>query len=185
MTDPSGEGPLPERVLESRRLYDGRIMSLRVDAVLMPNGREATREIVEHAPVVAVVPVDENGDVVMVRQFRLATGDVMLEIPAGLVDEGEEIESAAQRELQEEIGYRAGHLERLSGFFVSPGFCTEFIHVFLALGLEDSDLDGDEDEDIVVERLPLAEAVRLVEEGAIRDAKSIVGILMARERLKG
>jgi len=172
-------------VLESRRLYDGRIMALRVDAVLMPNGREATREIVEHAPVVAVVPVDENGDVVMVRQFRLATGDVMLEIPAGLVDEGEEIEAAAQRELQEEIGYRAGHLERLSGVFVSPGFCTEFIHVFLALGLEESDLDGDEDEDIVVERVPLAEAVRLVEEGAIRDAKSIVGILMARERLKG
>ena len=185
MTDPSGEGPQPERVLESRRLYDGRIMAVRLDTVAMPNGREATREIVEHAPVVAIVPVDENGDVVMVRQYRLATGDVMLEVPAGLVDEGEEIEVAAQRELQEEIGYRAGHLEPLSGFFVSPGFCTEFIHVFLALGLEVSDLAADEDEDIVVERVPLAEAVQMVEEGAIRDAKSIVGILMARERLRG
>ncbi len=182
MTD---ESPQPERVLESRRVYDGRIMAVRVDTVALPNGREATREIVEHAPVVAIVPVDENGDVVMVRQYRLATGDVMLEVPAGLVDEGEEIEAAAQRELQEETGYRAGHLERLAGFFVSPGFCTEFIHVFLALGLEESDLDADEDEDIVVERVPLAEAVRLVEEGAIRDAKSIVGILMARERLGG
>ncbi|HET9476160.1 MAG TPA: NUDIX hydrolase [Dehalococcoidia bacterium] len=185
MTDPSREGPHPERVLESRRLYDGRIMVLRVDTVLMPNGREATREIVEHAPVVAVVPVDENGDVVLVRQYHLATGDVMLEVPAGLVDEGEEIEAAAQRELQEEIGYRAGHLERLAGFFVSPGFCTEFIHVFLALGLEQSDLAADEDEDITVERVPLAEAARLVETGEIRDAKSIVGILMARERMAG
>ncbi len=91
MTDPSGEGPQPERVLESRRLYDGRIMAVRLDTVAMPNGREATREIVEHAPVVAIVPVDENGDVVMVRQYRLATGDVMLEVPAGLVDEGEEM----------------------------------------------------------------------------------------------
>ena len=181
----TGDAPRPERVLKSRRVYDGRIMAVRVDTVAMPNGREAMREIVEHAPVVAIVPVDENGDVVMVRQYRLATGDVMLEVPAGLVDEGEEIEAAAQRELQEEIGYRASHLERLSGFFVSPGFCTEFIHVFLALGLQESDLDADEDEDIVVERVPLAEAVRLVEEGAIRDAKSIVGILMARERLRG
>jgi ADP-ribose pyrophosphatase len=179
----TGDAPLPERVLESRRVYDGRIMAVRVDSVALPNGREATREIVEHAPVVAIVPIDENGDVVMVKQYRLATGDVMLEVPAGLVDEGEEIEAAAQRELQEEIGHRAGHLERLAGFFVSPGFCTEFIHVYLALGLEESDLDADEDEDIVVERVPLAAAVRLVEEGAIRDAKSIVGILMARERL--
>lgn len=182
MTDDS---PQPERVLESTRLYDGRIMALRVDTVLMPNGREATREIVEHAPVVAVVPVDENGDVVLVRQYRLATGDVMLEVPAGLVDEGEEIEAAAQRELQEEIGYRAGHLERLAGFFVSPGFCTEFIHVFLALGLEQSDLNADEDEDITVERVPLTEAVRLVETGQIADAKTIVGILMARDRMAG
>lgn len=181
----TGDSPQPERVLESKRVYDGRIMAVRVDTVAMPSGREATREIVEHAPVVAIVPVDENGDVVMVRQYRLATGDVMLEVPAGLVDEGEEIEASAQRELQEEIGYRAGHLERLAGFFVSPGFCTEFIHVFLALGLKESDLDADEDEDIVVERVPLAEAIRLVEEGAIRDAKSIVGILMARERMRG
>ena len=180
MTDDS---PQNERVLESRRLYEGRIMAVRVDTVLMPNGREATREIVEHAPVVAIVPVDENGDVVLVRQFRLATGDVMLEVPAGGVEEGEETEAAAQRELQEEIGYRASRLERLTGFFVSPGLCTEFIHVFLARGLVESRVDGDEDEDIVVERMSLPEAVRLVEAGAIRDAKSIVAILMARDAL--
>lgn len=181
MTDDS---PQHERVLESRRLYEGRIMAVRVDTVLMPNGRKAAREIVEHAPVVAIVPVDENGDVVLVRQFRLATGGVMLEVPAGGVDEGEEIEAAAQRELQEEIGYRAARLERLTGFFVSPGLCTEFIHVFLARGLVESRVDGDEDEDIVVERMPLPEAVRLVKAGAIKDAKSIVGILMARDVLQ-
>jgi ADP-ribose pyrophosphatase len=100
------------------------------------------------------------------------------------VDEGEEIEAAAQRELQEEIGYRACQMERLTGFFVSPGLCTEFIHVFLARGLVESRVDGDEDEDIVVKRLSLPEAVRLVEAGAIRDAKSIVGLLMARDVLQ-
>jgi len=177
------DSPQPERVIESRRLYDGRIMAIRLDTVELAKGGQATREIVEHAPVVAIVPVDENGDVLMVKQYRLAAGGVMLEVPAGLVDEGEELEAAAQRELQEETGYRASHLERLAGFFVSPGFCTEFIHVFLALGLEESSLDADDDEDIVLERVPLATAVHLIKEGAIRDAKSIVGILMARDML--
>ncbi len=171
-------------MLESSRIYEGRICALRVDSVELPDGRRARREIVEHAPVVAMVPVDENGDVVLVRQYRLAAGESLLEVPAGLVDEGEDAEAAAQRELQEETGYRASHLEPLTGFFVSPGFCTEFIHVFLAMGLEESHAEADHDEDIDVVRLPLAEAVRLVESGAIKDAKSIAGILAAERRLK-
>jgi ADP-ribose pyrophosphatase len=139
------------------------------------------REIVEHAPVVAIVPIDEDGDVILVRQYRLAAEEGLLEVPAGLVDEGEDLEAAAQRELQEETGYRADELRRLGGFFVSPGFCTEFIHIFLATGLIESSLDGDEDEDIVVERVPLREAVHLVRSGGIKDAKSVAGILLAAQ----
>jgi len=177
MQDTSGE-----RVIESFRIYDGRICALREDTVELSNGRRAKREIVEHTPVVAIVPIDENGDVLLVRQYRLAAGEALLEVPAGLVDEAEELEAAAQRELQEETGYRAAKLERLAGFFVSPGFCTEFIHVFLATGLSESRLEADEDEEVTLERMPLAEAVRLVEAGEIKDAKSVVGILLADRR---
>jgi ADP-ribose pyrophosphatase len=172
----------PERVVSSRRIHDGRICALREDTVQLANGNTAIREIVEHAPVVAIVPIDENGDVILVRQYRLAAAEALLEVPAGLVDPGEDLEAAAQRELREETGYRAGNLRRLGGFFVSPGFCTEFIHVYLATGLTESPLVGDEDEDIAVERMPLAGAVRLVEEGVIKDAKSVAGILLANAR---
>jgi ADP-ribose pyrophosphatase len=175
--------PAPaERVLFSRRIHEGHICNLREDTVELSNGRSALREIVEHDPVVAIVPLDENGEVILVRQYRLAAEEALLEVPAGLVDPGEALEVAAQRELREETGYRAANLRRLAGFFVSPGFCTEFIHVYLATGLSESPLDGDEDEDIRVERMPLAEAVRLVGTGAIKDAKSVVGILMASDR---
>jgi len=169
----------PERVLSTRRIHEGRICALREDTVQLANGNTAFREIVEHAPVVAIVPIDSNGDVILVRQYRLAAKEALLEAPAGLVDDGEDLEAAAQRELQEETGYRAADLRRLGGFFVSPGFCTEFIHIYLATGLTESPLQGDEDEDITVERVSLPEALRLVETGAIKDAKSVAGILLA------
>lgn len=171
--------PGSESVTSSRRIHEGRIVNLREDTVRMANGVEARREVVEHADVVAIVPVDAGGDVLLVRQYRLPARDVLLEIPAGGVDPGEDVEAAAQRELQEEAGCRAERLEKLGGFFVSPGYCTEFIHVFLATGLVEGWMAADADEDIAVQRLPLAEAVRLVEAGRIRDAKSVAGLLLA------
>ena len=106
-------------------------MNLRVDTVELPGGRKATREVVEHGDVVAIVPLLEGDDVLLVRQYRLPAEKVLLEVPAGGVDRGESVEAAAQRELGEECGRRAGRLERLGGFYVSPGFCNEFVHVFL------------------------------------------------------
>jgi len=143
----------------------------------MADGRRATREVVEHDDVVAVVPLLENGDLLLVRQYRLPTQLVMLEVPAGGVDRGETPEQAAQRELAEEIDRRAGRLQRLCGFYVSPGFCDEYVHVFLATELEEASLPHDADEDLEVVRMPLAEAVRLVYAGEIQDSKSIIGLL--------
>lgn len=180
MTDPS-----PESVVESVRIYEGRVVGLRVDTVEMAGGRRATREVVEHGDVVAIVPLLENGDVLLVRQYRLPAGEVMLEVPAGGVDEGETPEEAAQRELSEECGQRAARLERLGGFYASPGFCTEFIHVFLATGLESHPSEPDPDEVLEVDRVSLKEALRLIERGEIKDAKSIIGLLWAARKVHG
>jgi len=168
-----------ERVTASRRIYDGRIVALREDAVTLPNGRSALREVVEHGEVAAIVPIDADGNVILVRQYRLPAGAALLEIPAGGVDEGESIEAAAQRELREETGYRAERLERLAGFYVSPGYCTEFIQVFLATDLVEDPIEGDPDEEISLVRMSLLDAVRLIETGEIKDGKSIVGLLLA------
>jgi ADP-ribose pyrophosphatase len=173
--------PAAERVVASRRIHEGRIVRLREDTVELGDGRSALREVVEHDEVAAVVPVDSEGDVILVRQYRLPAQEALLEIPAGGVDGDESVEEAAQRELQEETGFRAERLERLAGFFVSPGYCTEFIHVFLATELSESVIAGDEDEDIVLEKMPLASAVELVEMGEIKDGKSIVGLLLAAD----
>lgn len=166
----------PEQVVESRRLYEGRVVSLRVDRVKLPDGRAAVREVVEHAPVVAIVALDGEGNVLLVRQYRLPVQQALLEIPAGGVDPGESAEEAAQRELQEETGQRAGRLERLCSFFASPGYCNEHMDLYLATALEPSALAADADESIEVVRLPLSEALRLIERGEIRDAKTIIGL---------
>ena len=162
--------------MESRRLYEGRVVSLRADRVKLPSGRSTVREVVEHAPVVAIVALDGQGNVLLVRQYRLPVKQSLLEIPAGGVDPGESAEEAAQRELQEETGQRAGRLERLCGFFASPGYCDEYMDLYLATALEPSALAADADESIEVVRLPLSEALQLIERGEIRDAKTIVGL---------
>jgi ADP-ribose pyrophosphatase len=163
-------------VVESRRVYEGRVVNLRVDRVKLPDGRSTVREVVEHAPVVAIVALDDRGDVLLVRQYRLPVKQALLEIPAGGVDAGEGAEEAAQRELQEETGQRAGRLERLASFFSSPGYCDEYMHLYLATALEPAALAADADESIEVVRLPLDEALRLIERGEIHDAKTIVGL---------
>lgn len=171
-----------ERVLASRRVYDGKVIAVRVDAVELADGRQGQREVVEHVQAVAIVPVLDDGRVLMVRQYRLPAARELLELPAGSLDHGEDPEAAAQRELQEETGYRAASLTRLCGFWVAPGYCTEYIHVFVARGLSESRLDADEDEAIEVEAVPLERLLSAIGDGAIEDAKTMCGLLAyARE----
>src|SRR5207248_3073308 len=151
--------------------------------VVLRDGRRAQREIVEHVQAVAIVPVTADGRIVMVRQYRLPVGAVMLEVPAGSLDDDENPETGAQRELQEETGFAAGRLTRIGGFWVAPGYCTEYSHIYLAEELRESRLDADEDEDVEVELLSLDDALARIDRGEIEDAKSICGLLQYARHL--
>lgn len=166
----------PERLVGSRRVYEGHVVSLRVDDVELPSGHRQPREVVEHRGAVAVVPLIED-DVLLVRQFRRAAGRALLEIPAGSMEEGEKPETCLQRELAEEIGMRAGQVTHMVSFYPSPGFLTEVVHVYVAHKLSPHRLDAEE-EDLEVVRLPLARARALVGQEIV-DAKSIIGLLLA------
>jgi len=172
-----------EPTIETRRVYDGKIINVRVDTVRMPSGLNATREIVEHSHAVCIVPIDEDGNVVMVRQYRKPAEETLLEVPAGGVEEGEVSEDAVLRELQEEIGYTADNLQHLSSFWVAPGWATEFMHAYLATGLRPSRLDADEDENIQVVRVPFEEALAMFKTGEIKDGKTIAAMLLAQPLL--
>jgi 8-oxo-dGDP phosphatase len=171
-------------VRDSRVVYDG-WSTVRVDTVAMPDGSVVDREIVQHVSAVAVVPLYADGTIVLLRQFRQPVGGHLLEIPAGILDvDGESLEDAAQREMAEEVGLRAGRMDHLTTFWNSAGWCDERTHVFLARDLEEADPpDGfvaeAEEAHMEIVRLPLAAVVEAVAAGEITDAKTIVGILLA------
>ena len=174
----------PEVRLASERIFDGKILSVRVDTVSLQGGREAIREVVEHKAACVVVPLDDDGNVVLVRQYRHAVTRVLVEAPAGIVEDSESPEACAQRELQEETGYAASDFTKLGSFWPSPGFCDEVMHAFLAKGLVPRSLPADEDENIEVVRYPLVRVVEMVRSGEIRDAKTIVAVLLASSVLQ-
>ena len=164
------------QVLASRVVHR-RWLGLRVDDVRYPSGREGTFDIVEHVGGVTIVALDQDDRLLLVRQYRHAIGRELLELPAGTLDPGEPPEATAQRELQEETGYRPTRMERLGGFYTAPGYCTEYLHVFLATDLVEGRLEGDE-EAIHVERLTLEEVLRLIAAGEIEDAKTSGALLL-------
>lgn len=167
-----------EQTISSERVYEGRVVNLRIDTVRMPDGSSRRREIVEHRGAVAIVAVTGADEILLVRQFRSAPGRELLEIPAGTREPDEPIEECVQRELQEETGHRAGHIEHLVGFYSSPGFCTEYLDVYLVRDLTPSVLPVDDDEHIDVVRVPVARLRDLISAGEINDAKSITGLLV-------
>jgi len=173
---------MEERTLRTRRVFEGRLLKVRVDDVAMADGRPAQREIIEHPGAVAILAWDGER-LAAVRQWRQAAGQVTLELPAGTRDTDEAPRRTAERELAEECGLSAETWEPGPGFWTAPGFCTEFLTLWLATDLHPVSVAGPEDEALEREWLTLDQALAAVAEGAINDAKSLVGIYWLARRL--
>jgi ADP-ribose pyrophosphatase len=171
---------LEERVLRSQRVYDGKVVNLRVDSVRLSDGRQSTRDVVEHGNAVTILPVDDTGRLVLVRQYRLPARAILLEAPAGNMDQGETPEETAHRELREETGLDCRELTPLASFYPAPGFSEEFMYCFLATDLYESDGSPDDDEEVEVVRYTAPAALEAIQNGEIVDAKTIVVILAYR-----
>ena len=167
-----------EKTLSSELIFKGRVVSLRVDTVTTTDGRTVKREIVVHNGAVAMVAIDEKDNILLVRQFRTPAGKVLLEIPAGTIEAGEKPDDTVPRELQEETGYIPQKVVKLGGFYSAPGFSTEFIHIYLTTDLKPSWLEADDTAEIELTRVPVNEVKKLIDSGAICDAKSVAGILL-------
>jgi ADP-ribose pyrophosphatase len=175
---------MPFELLKSEVLMKGRAFAIRRDHLKTPDGGETKLEIIEHGGSVVIIPVDENGNVLLVRQYRHAAGKELLELPAGTLDEDEQPEVCAAREIREETGMAAGVLTRLGEFYLAPGYSDEFMVVYLAMELSPAPLQADADEFLSLEILPLAEAIKMAESGAIPDAKSLAALFLARPVLE-
>jgi ADP-ribose pyrophosphatase len=167
-----------DETLSSRVVFSGRAVRLRVDDVRLTDGSKTSREIVEHDDCVAVIPLDADGNVLMVKQFRKPVEKDLLEIPAGGIDPGEEPEDAVRREMCEETGYLPRKVERLGGFYASPGYCTEYLHLYLATDLIPDRLHAEDTDSIELVRVPLGRIAGLISSGDICDAKSIAGLFI-------
>ena len=174
-----------EKTLSQEYHFKGHIMAARLDKVELPNGHTAAREVCEHLGGVGVLPIDKDGNIILVRQYRYPYDEIMLEIPAGKLDHGDDEDAAdcGLRELKEETGCMAGRIVPLGCIYPSPGFLTEVVHLFAALDLTDGEMQPDEDEFVEVVRLPIAEVEAMAERNEIRDAKTLVALY--RAKLKG
>lgn len=175
---------LRERLIRSRAAFTGEFIAVTVDEVELPDGRAATREIVHHPGAVAVVPLLDDGRVVMIRQYRQGAGKVLWELPAGVLAAGEQPEACARRELAEEIGQAAGELVHLLSTYTSPGFSTELIHIFLARELQAVEASSESDENIRAVPMALSEAVEMVRRGEVQNAAAVCGLLAAAAWLR-
>jgi ADP-ribose pyrophosphatase len=169
--------------IETETIFRGRVFNVRQDRVRLPDGRIMKLDIVDHPVAVVIVPVDADGNLWFIHQYRHAAGSIMLELPAGVAEAGEAPEVGAGRETQEEIGMAAGTLLKIGEFFIAPGYTTEYLYIFLATQLTPAPLPQDEDEFITVERIPIKTAYALAEQGKIIDAKTLAALLLARPHL--
>lgn len=168
--------------LDRKPIFKGRILEVVVDDIRFPNGSEAKRELVIHGGAAAVVPMDEEGNIYLVEQYRHAAGGYTLEIPAGCLEAGEEGRLCAEREVEEEIGYKANSLEYLMTILPAVGFSTEKIEIFVAKDLVKTQQNLDEDEYVDVHKVAFDEAVAMIEDGTIKDSKTICALLLMKVR---
>lgn len=175
---------MPFPLLNSEPKYSGRAFQVRRDEVELPDGRRVWFDVVAHTGAVVILPLDDEGNLLFVRQYRHPAGQELLELPAGTLEENEPPEECARREIREETGMAANTLIRLGGFYLAPGYSTEYMHVFLGRDLFPSPLRADADEFLAVERIPLPRAFAMAEQGQIQDAKSLAALLLARPHLE-
>jgi len=175
---------LTEKTIHREEIFEGKIIKLRRDTVLLPNGNVATREVVEHPGGVAVVAINDQNEVYIVRQFRYPFGEVIKEIPAGKLDAGEDPFDCCTRELEEETGLSAKKYDYLGKFMVSPGFCHEWIHIYLARELSAGKAHLDPDEFLEVEKIPMDTLMDMIMKNELQDGKTVIGILAANEFMK-
>lgn len=175
---------LKETLIGSTQIFRGKILTLTVDTVRLPDGREATREVVHHNGAVGMVAVDEEGQVLLVRQWRHAPGLALLEVPAGAISRHEEAEDCVRRELAEEIGFLPRRLEKLTTMYTAPGYVGEAIHLYLVRDLVPEQAVGDDDENLQVVRMTFADALAACRDGRICDGKTIAALMLAREVLR-
>ncbi len=168
------------KLVKSENSYQGRAFNVRRDHLITPSGSTVQYDIIEHIGSVSIIPLDENGQIYFVRQYRHAAEMDLLELPAGTLEPGELPLEAAAREVREEVGMAAGKLQEIGSFYLAPGYSTELMHVFLATGLSHQPLAPDEDEYLSVEKIPVELAFNLAESGQMQDAKSLAALFLAR-----
>jgi ADP-ribose pyrophosphatase len=165
-------------------VFNGSVFTVARHEMRLPDGRTHTYDLVEHNSAVTILPLDEQGSIIFVRQYRLGAGGDLLELPAGVLHDDEDPALGASREVREETGYAAGTLTPLGGFFMAPGYSTEYMHVFLATGLTPDPLPQDEDEFLQVERIPAAQALEMAQRGEFQDGKTLVSLMFASRLLQ-
>ena len=171
------------RTIHSEIVYQGRAFNVRRDEVELPNKNITLLDIIEHVGAVTLLPLDDEGQIWFVRQYRHASGQELLELPAGTLEPGERPEECARREAREEIGMAAGKIQKLGEFFLAPGYSTEYMHVYLLTDLRPDPLKGDDDEFLRVEQIKVEQVYPMVWQGLIRDAKSLAALMLARPLL--
>lgn len=168
---------MEEKTMKSEKIYEGRIINVRIDTVELPDKKYSKREIVEHPGAVGIVPITSNGEIVLVKQYRKAVERALLEIPAGRLEAEEDPSQCAIRELKEETGYTADSLEKMLEFYSAPGFSTEKIYIYLADSIKAGIAEPDEGEHVETLIMPLDRALEMVKRGEIKDSKTIIAIL--------
>ncbi|MDK2918916.1 MAG: ADP-ribose pyrophosphatase [Candidatus Petromonas sp.] len=175
---------ITERTIKTDKIYQGKIINLRVDTVELPDKKYSKREIVEHPGAVAIVPITNNNKIIMVKQYRKPVEETLLEVPAGKLEINEEPIECAKRELLEETGYKSEDLEYILSFYTSPGFSNESISIYTARNLVKDIAQPDEDEYIEIQEYEIDELIKMIQEGNIKDAKTIISILSVKNYAK-